>query len=187
MKVKFIFLMLITIFILTTGMEAQPTSAQKKILVVYYSWGGNTQEMANQIGDAAKADIFQIVPAIPYPADYKECAEQAKKEISSNHKPALKSKPNSIDSYDVIFVGSPNWWSTIAPPAATFLSSYDFSGKTIVPFITHEGTRMGSSVADIKKLCPKSTILDGLPIRGGSVKKSKEQVEKWLREIEIIK
>jgi flavodoxin len=168
-------------------MEAQPTSTQKKALVVYYSWSGNTQEMANQIKNATKADIFQIVPATPYPVDYKECTEQAKKEINSNYKPTLKSKPNSIDSYDVIFVGSPNWWSTIAPPVATFLSSYDFSGKTVVPFMTHEGTGMGNSVVDIKKLCPKSTVPDGLPIRGGSVKRSKEQVEKWLREIEIIK
>ena len=99
---------------------------------------------------------------------------------------SLKTKLKNISSYDMIFVGSPCWWATMAPPVATFLSSYDFTGKTIVPFMTHEGSRMGRYASDIKKLCPKAKILEGLPVRGSNVKEAKGDVNKWLREIKVI-
>lgn len=86
-----------------------------------------------------------------------------------------------MSQYDVIFIGSPCWWATVAPPVATFLTSYDFAGKTVVPFMTHEGSRMGRSEEDIRKLCPKSQVPDGLPVRGGAVGSSKDAVEKWVR------
>ncbi len=113
--------------------------------------------------------------------------DQAKKEINDNYKPALKTKVKDIDKYDVIFVGSPCWWATIAPPVATFLSNYNLSGKTIIPFMTHEGSRMGHSENDIKALCPKSNVLKGLPIRGSQVKQAEEDVMKWLEKIEMLK
>ena len=112
--------------------------------------------------------------------------DQAKKEVNSGFKPALKSKPENLGKYDIIFVGSPCWWYTIAPPVATFLSSYDLSGKTIAPFMTHEGSRMGHSEADIKKLCAGATLLPGLPVRGGSVQEAAPEVAKWLRRIGVI-
>lgn len=90
-----------------------------------------------------------------------------------------------MDQYDIIFVGSPCWWATIAPPVATFLASSDLAGKTIVPFMTHEGSRMGHSEDDIRKLCPKSTVLKGLPIRGGSAASSESAVRKWLQELDL--
>ena len=92
-----------------------------------------------------------------------------------------------MDSYNVVFVGYPNWWGTIPMPVATFLSEYDFSGKDIVPFCTNEGSRFGQSITDIKKLCPKSTILNGLAIRGGDVRNAQSKVSEWLRELEMIK
>ena len=162
-------------------------SADKKILVAYFSQSGNTQEIANQIKSATGADIFIIQPVTAYPSDYQTLVDQAKKEVNAGFKPALKSKVDNIDSYDIIFVGSPNWWSRIAPPVATFLSGYDFSGKTIVPFITHEGSRMGRSVADIKKLCPNSTILEGFPVRGSSVKNAQKEVNMWIKKIGLLK
>lgn len=168
-------------------MHAQSTSANRKILVVYYSWGGNTRNMATQIKEATGADIFEIVPEQAYPKDYNACVDQAKKEINANFRPPLKSKPADISKYDVVFVGSPNWWSTIAPPVATFLSTYNLSGKTVVPFITHEGSRMGRSVTDIRKLCPNSTILEGLPVRGSYVKDAQDDIREWLRNLKMIK
>lgn len=168
-------------------MDTSVSSAPKKILVVYFSHSGNTREIAKQIKLATGGDIFEIVPVKPYPTEYRAVVDQAKKEINANFRPELKTKVDNIGSYDIIFVGSPNWWSTIAPPVATFLASYDFTGKTIVPFMTHEGTRMGHSEADIQKLCPKSTVLKGLPVRGRSVKEAKPDVEKWLRGIHMIK
>ena len=86
-----------------------------------------------------------------------------------------------MSQYDVIFIGSPCWWATVAPPVATFLTSYDLAGKTVVPFMTHEGSRMGHSEADIRKLCPESQVPDGLPVRGGAAGSSKDTVEKWVR------
>lgn len=186
MKTRIFLLMAITMLVLGMNVQAR-SSAGKKILVAYFSQSGNTQEIANQIKNVTGADVFVIQPAIAYPSDYQTLVDQAKKEVNAGYKPALKGKADNIGSYDVIFVGSPNWWSTIAPPVATFLSQNDFSGKTIVPFITHEGSRMGRSVTDIKKLCPNSTILEGLPVRGSSVKSAQKDVDKWLKEIGVVK
>lgn len=162
------------------GAEAQPASP-KKVLVVYFSHSGNTREMARQIGEATGGELFEIVPAKPYPTAYQAVVDQAKKEVNAGFRPELKTRVEDMSQYDVIFVGSPCWWYTIAPPVATFLASYDFAGKTVVPFMTHEGSRMGHSEEDIRKLCPQSTVPDGLPVRGGSVKNAQESVNKWVR------
>lgn len=181
---------LITSFIMVTSQNttlmAQNASNPKKILVVYFSHSGNTKIVAQQIQDAAGADIFEIKPGNAYPTDYHTVVDQAKKEINSGYKPALKNKVDNISQYDIIIVGSPNWWATIAPPVSTFLSSYNFEGKTIVPFITHEGSGLGRAVSDIKKLCSKSTLLEGIAIRGGSVKKANAEVTSWLKKIKLI-
>jgi hypothetical protein len=93
----------------------------------------------------------------------------------------------NLEKYKLIIVGSPNWWGTIASPIRTILSSYDFSGKTIATFITHEGSHMGNSIKDINKICNASKVLDGLAIRGGSVKRADKDVEKWLNQIGVKK
>lgn len=187
MRTRSFLIAIVAMLLSGIGMQAQSASASKKILVVYFSHSGNTKVIANQIKDLTDGDIFEILPAKAYPSDYQACVDQAKKEINANYKPALKTKLKSISSYDIIFVGSPCWWATMAPPVATFLSSYDFTGKTIVPFMTHEGSRMGRYASDIKKLCPKAKILEGLPVRGSNVKEAKGNVNKWLREIKVIK
>ena len=165
-------------------LNAQTVSSDNKILVVYYSWSsnGNTRYMAQQIQAATGADIFEIVPVLAYPSDYNACVEQAKIEINSKHKPDIKGTVGNFDAYDIIIVGSPNWWNTIAPPVATFLTSYDFKGKTIMPFMTHGSTRMGTTVNDIQELCPSATVTDGLPIQGESVRDESTagDIAKWL-------
>lgn len=187
MRTRSFLIAIVAMLLSGIGMQAQSASASKKILVVYFSHSGNTKVIANQIKDLTDGDIFEILPAKAYPSDYQACVDQAKKEINANYKPTLKTKLKNISSYDMIFVGSPCWWATMAPPVATFLSSYDFTGKTIVPFMTHEGSRMGRYASDIKKLCPKAKILEGLPVRGSNVKEAKGNVNKWLREIKVIK
>lgn len=187
MKVKIISLAILIMSItINNQSNAQTIPSGKKILIAYYSWGGNTRNMSEQIKVATGADIFEIVPEKAYPVNYNTCVDQAKEETNSKYKPELKSKVENFDSYDIIIVGSPNWWSTIAPPVATFLSSYNFSGKTILPFITHEGSRMGRSETDIKELCPTATMIKGLPVRGGSVKNAGNDINKWLKENSII-
>ena len=156
------------------------TIDSKKILVAYFSHSGNTREIAKQIQKATGCDIFEIQPVAAYPDDYQTVVDQAKREIAAGYKPALKTKVDDIGKYDVIFVGSPNWWSTIAPPVATFLTSYDLSGKTVVPFITHGGGGMANCAKDVKKLCPKSKVLDGRSFNGGAVKGAQDEVSKWI-------
>lgn len=184
MKLKF-FLLTITSFLGIMPVVYSQT-AKPKILVAYFSYSGNTKILAKQIHKNTGGDIFEIQPVNAYPQKYDIVVSQAKKEINSEFKPALKDKISNIEKYDIIFIGSPCWWSTIAPPVSTFLTDYDFSGKTIIPFMTHEGSRMGHSEKDIKKLCPKATVLKGLPIRGGQVNQANKDVVKWLKEIEII-
>lgn len=167
--------------------QAQPSADNTKILIAYFSHSGNTREVANQIKDATGAAVFEIKPVTDYTKGYDDLTKQAKKELETGYKPTLKTEVTNIEQYEVIFIGSPCWWSTVAPPVMTFLSSYDLSGKTIIPFMTHGGSGMGHSESDIKKLCPESTLLKGLPIRGNAVKQARNDVTKWLRELKIIK
>ncbi len=168
--------------------ESDDTSGteENNILVAYFSHSGNTRVIANQIRESVGGDFFEIVAVDPYPGDYDAVVEQARKELREEYRPKLKTKVENMESYNVVFVGYPIWWGTIPMPVATFLSEYDFSGKTIVPFCTHEGSRLGRSVTDIKELCPQSTILDGLAVRGRDVKNAQNEISEWLPELELI-
>jgi flavodoxin len=159
----------------------------KKILVAYFSHSGNTREIANQIHKSTGGDIFEIQTVKPYPDDYDAVVQQAKQELKSGHKPDIKTKIENIKPYDLVFIGYPNWCNTIPAPVMAFLSQYDFSGKTIVPFFTHEGSGLGRSVTDISKLCPKSSLLDGVAIRGSDVKTAQKKLSEWLQKIKITK
>jgi flavodoxin len=186
-QLKAISLTMMTMLISCFNVEAQMSSTNNKILVTYFSHSGNTREIALQIKEATGADVFEIVPVHPYPTNYNAVVAQAEQELKADYRPKLKSAVSNIASYDVIFVGSPNWWSAIAPLVMTFLSSHDFSGKTIVPFITHEGSGLGRSVRDVKRLAPGATVLEGQSFRGHDVKDAQNDVLKWLREIKLLK
>jgi len=147
---------------------------------------GNTEVVAKMIQETTKGDLFHIEPVNAYPANYTETTEVAQAELRANARPKLTRHLETLASYDVIFLGHPNWWGTMPMPVCTFLEGYDFSGKTIAPFCTHEGSGTGRSVADIKKMCPHSTVLDGLAIRGGDVKNAQDVVTGWLRDIGMI-
>ncbi|MDO4587986.1 MAG: flavodoxin [Planctomycetia bacterium] len=162
------------------------SQSAKKILVVYFSHSGNTRTMAQQIQKATNGDLFEIVTVDKYPRDYDAVVAQAKKEQEANYRPALKTKCDNINDYDVVFVGSPSWWGTVGMAVMTFLESVDLSGKTVVPFMTHEGSGLGRTVADLKKLCPESNFLTGHAIFGSRIKSSESQVVSWLRQIGIV-
>jgi flavodoxin len=157
----------------------------KKFLVAYYSHSGNTRTIADLIQKITNSNLFEILPQQPYPENYNQCVQQAKKEISSGYKPELKTEVENIAQYDTIFIGSPNWWSTIALPVATFLSNNNLSGKTIAPFITHGGGGIGHIISDIKKLTQNATVTKELYLNGSSVKNAQNNVEKWLKEINV--
>ena len=157
----------------------------KKALLAYFSRTGNTRTLANQIHQIIGGDIVEIEPEKPYPADYEEAKTRAEQEHKSGSRPKLMMKIKDIKQYDTVFVGYPMWWGTMPMPVWTFLSRYDFSGKTILPFCTHEGSYLGYSVEDIKKLCPKSTILEGLAVWDRDLKNDSDAVREWLRKLKM--
>jgi flavodoxin len=160
-----------------------------KILIAYFSWGGNTREMAKQIQEETGGDLFEIIPVNPYSSNYEECIEQAKKEQQDNVRPALKAKVENMADYDVIFVGYPNWWGSMPMALFTFLEGYDWSNKTIIPFCTHGNGRWGHSLDDLKQLSPKATVLDGFAVYGNSVKspETKKDISHWLQKTGMTK
>lgn len=161
-----------------------------KTLIVFYSRAGqnyvsgnivdlevgNTEVVAEKIqrllGDA---DFFKIDTKKLYPIDYMETTEVAKEELRRDARPELTAEVEDMSQYDTIILGYPNWWGTMPMAIFTFLESYDFAGKTIIPFCTHEGSGMGHSVNDIKKLCPGATVLDGTPIHGSTAQQADRQ------------
>ena len=143
---------------------------------------GNTEVAAGIIKELTGADLFKLEQLKPYARDYNECIAQAQADQRQNARPDLKSFPETLDEYDVIYLGYPNYWSTMPMAVFTFLEHFDFSGKIIKPFCTHEGSGLGGSINDIRKLCPEAKVETGLAIRGGSVKRSRKDIEKWVRE-----
>jgi flavodoxin len=158
-----------------------------KILVAYFSYSGNTRYAAEQIKKNTGGTLFEIKPVKAYPADYSTCVAQARKECGSGFKPKLTTAVKDMGQYDVIFIGSPNWCSTIAPPVLSFLSAYDFSGKTIVLFVTHGGGGMANCETDFRKACPKANILKGKGFSGSSVRKADSELKKFVNDRIIIK
>ncbi len=166
-----------------------------KILISYYSRKGqnyvngdiknlakgNTEIVAEFIQKAVGGDLFEIDTVKDYPIDYTECTEVAKVEIQQKARPELKNYLASIDEYDKIFLGYPIWWSVPPMAVSTFLEKYDFSGKKIIPFATHEGSGLGGSISYLKKICPKAEILNGIAIHGADSKNSESEVSFWAK------
>ncbi len=175
--------------ILTLG--ALTASAQT--LVVYYSRTGqnytsdgivnlkkgNTQVVAEQIQKLTGADIFRIETVKEYAADYYECTQEAKEELNAKERPALKADID-ISKYDTIYLGWPCWWGTYPMCVATFLEAHDWSGKTVIPFTTHEGSGFGSGLRDLKAALPSATVKKGLSIQGSKVSTASKQIETFV-------
>lgn len=141
---------------------------------------GNTEIAAEMIAELTGAELFKMEQVQAYAKDYNQCIAQAQADQRRDARPELKTYPESLDGYDVIYLGYPNYWSTMPMAVFTFLEHFDFTGKTIKPFCTHEGSGLGRSVSDIKKLCPTAKVENGLAIRGGSVTQAKREIEKWI-------
>lgn len=153
------------------------------ILIAYFSHSGNTETVARQIQDCVGGDLFRIVTVEPYPVDYNAVVEVARKEQKSGHRPKLAESVARMASYEVVFVGYPNWWSTMPMAVFSFLEEYDLSGKRIAPFCTHEGSGLGRSLRDLREVCPRSEALSGLAVRGGRVSAAMKDVRAWLGRI----
>ena len=143
---------------------------------------GNNEVLAEKLKKLLlEADVFKIEPLTPYSESYMTCIEEAKKDLNSNARPKLKQTLDNIDEYDKIFLIYPIYWGTFPMHVFTFLESLDFSGKTIIPISTHEGSGLGSSEKDLKKLLPTSKVLNGTAINGGRVNSADSILEKIIK------
>ena len=147
---------------------------------------GNTEIAAGIIKKLTGGDIFKIEQIQEYPENYNECIEKAQDDQRKNARPELRKYPESINDYDVIFLGFPNYWGTMPMAVFTFLEHFDFTGKIIMPFCTHEGSGLGSSVNDIKRICPGAEIEDGLAIMGSKAENAEKAVRMWIEKEESI-
>lgn len=143
---------------------------------------GNTEVAADMIRELTGADVFPIDPVQAYSKRYNTCIAEAQADQRRDARPELKCYPEHWEEYDTIYLGYPNYWGTMPMCVFTFLEHFDFTGKTIYPFCTHEGSGMGRSEADIRRLCPGAVVKKGLALRGGSIRNAKPEIEKWLAE-----
>ncbi len=124
--------------------------------------------------------LFKIDAVKKYSSDYTVCTKEAQKEFRAHARPELTKYPDSIDEYDTMILGYPNYWGTMPMPVFTFLEKFDFSNKTVLPLCTHEGSGMGHSENDIKELCPKADVRKGLAIYGSAVNHAGSDIKRWL-------
>ena len=150
----------------------------KKVLVAYFSWGGTTRRMAESIQEVTNGDIFEIEPVVPYPTSYTPCTEVALEERDNDARPAIKDLVADWDKYDIVFIGCPVWWHTAPMIISTFAESYDFAGKTVVPFCTYASTYRDETLAKIVDLTPSAEHLEGLGTTG-----STSGVKTWIERI----
>ena len=149
-------------------------------LIVYYSWGGNTRGVAREIQRQTGFDIVELVLEKPYSTSYNTVLNEAQRDQRAQARPALKTRIENFASYSTVLIGYPNWWASIPMPIATFLESHDFSGKTIMPFCSHGGGRLGQSVTAISKLAPSARIAEGLSIHYSGGRTLSDDVRSWL-------
>lgn len=175
------------------------TLASDKVLIVYLSRTNNTKAIAEIIQQNVGGSLVALELEKPYPENYQATVQQVADENASGYLPPLKTKIDSIQKYDVVFVGFPTWGMQLPPPMKSFLKQYDLSGKTIVPFNTNGGYGIGTSFQTVKELCPTSNVLEGFTIRGGSErdgqylvlkdekrKEAEKGVKQWLQKLGLI-
>jgi flavodoxin len=155
----------------------------ENILIAYYSRTGNTERIASLIQQQVGGDLIRIIPETAYAASYNETLNRAEQEIKAGVHPPLKPTPMDPADFATIFIGTPNWWSTIAPPVATFLTSYNLAGKTVAPFCTHGGGGLDNIARDLKALCPGAAVTAAFVTYGSGGSRAEAEISTWLADI----
>ncbi|WP_299098623.1 flavodoxin [uncultured Alistipes sp.] len=181
MKEKLMMTFLAAVLCMTAAARPAPEKGAdgKKILVAYFSWSGNTQHVAEHIASLTGGTLFRIEPEKPYPAEYRPCTEVAKAEKEADARPAIAREVEDWEQYDTVFIGCPVWWWTAPMIINTFAESYDFKGKTVIPFCTYASTYRDETLARIVELTPEAAHLKGF----GAVDRNTDGIEEWLKEI----
>lgn len=152
-------------------------------LILYFSMSGNTETVANYIHEEIGGDIVKLETVQTYPEDYDELVDYAREEQRDNTRPELERAIENIEQYDTIFLGYPNWWGDMPMPIYSFLDQYDLSNKTIAPFITHGGSGLSGTPANIANEEPDAVVTEGLAINGDDVDDCQDEVNEWLDEL----
>lgn len=168
-------------------MQSEKQANNGKALVVYYSRSGNTEAVSRMIGNETGADLFRVTTVEPYPEEYRAATEQARAERDSNARPAINGRVEALAAYDVVYIGVPNWWSTMPMPMFTFLEQHDLSGKTVVPFVTHGGGGVANCVSDLKKAVPNANVLEAFVVSGSNAASAQSDVRAWLQRLGLTK
>ena len=142
---------------------------------------GNTEKAARMLAELTGADLFKIEQKVPYSANYQQCIAEAKRDLQANARPELTALPENLDAYDEIYLGYPNYWGTMPMAVYAFLEHYDFTGKVIHPFCTHEGSGLSNTVQDIEKTAKGAVVKPGLAIHGSSVAHADKIIEGWVK------
>ena len=151
-----------------------------KVLIAFFSWGGNTKGIAEEIQSQTDADLFEIELVHPYSSDYNTVLDEAQRDQNAQARPEFKNHVENMEQYDTIILGYPNWWASIPMPIASFLEEYDFSGKTIIPFCSHGGGRFGQSLTAIAKLAPDAAMGEALSVHYSGGSSLSSDVSEWL-------
>ena len=190
--------LILTVVLLTGIIPAFAEETPAHVLVVYFSHAGenynvgvieegNTAKMGKIIAEQMDADIFELVPVLEYPMDYDSCLDVATEEQRTDARPEYVDEIENWDQYDTVFIGYPIWWGEIPNIVYTFMEAYDFTGKTVIPFNTHEGSGQARSQRDIEELLTNATVLKGLAVRGSKAQNDAEgtgaDVANWLKQI----
>ena len=144
---------------------------------------GNTEKAAKMLADLTGGELYKIEQAQPYSDDYNACVAEARTDFQQNTRPAVKNLPDTLDAYDEIYLGYPNYCGTMPMAVYTFLEHYDFTGKTIHPFCTHEGSGLSRTEQDIQKAAPGASVTRGLAIHGSSVDSANSAPVAWVQEV----
>jgi len=171
----------------------------KNVLIVYLSRTENTEAVAKMIQQQTGGDLVALELQQPYPENYRATVQQVSEENASGYLPPLKTKIDSIQKYDVVFVGFPTWGMRLPPPMKTFLTQYNLSGKIVIPFNTHAGYGIGSSVETINQLCANSKVLEIFSVQGGierdgvlfvmqdgKERQVRQEVNQWLSRLSTV-
>ena len=176
---KTLIVILAAALICASAAVAKPTPS--KTLIAFYSWGGTTAGIAREIARKTGADVFEIKLVKPYSTDYNTVLKEAQRDQRAAARPEIANKVADMSKYDTILLGYPNWWASIPMPIATFLESYDFSGKVISPFCSNGGGRLGQSVSAITKLVPNATVQHPLSIYYSGGDTLGRDLDAWLK------
>ena len=159
---------------------APEEASEGGVLAAYFSWSGNTEQMAQMIAEETGADLFEIAPAAPYTDDYDELLDIAQQEQAEDARPELAAQVENWDSYDTVFVGYPNWWSDAPMTVYTFLESYDWTGKTLIPFNTSASGGFGRSLSGIEESAAGAEVLEGLDLTESELSDAESRISEWL-------